>query len=454
MSLNPINFIKELDFYSRRSGSKKPIFLLASLLALIIANILFVSGPVIFIDSILFLIIFLYLLSDYKTVSKISFENKARNLELESVIQNVKDGIIVYDTNFRVLDLNKSAEGIFGISKEEVVGTEVRPDMVKSPHLRVFIQTVFPSLATSINTISDSGWPKVVDITFEDPHLELRTVLNQIPDESGQIIGFLKIVSNNTRESTILESKSEFLTVSAHQLRTPITAMSWTFESLKSYLPDDGLLKNKEEVSKLVSEGWGLSKRSLKIIDDLLNAAKIEEGKFGFNFEETNIVDMLKKIKQAAEVIAEEYNVRISISSSSEKYDVFTDTEKLSMAVTNIIDNAIKYNVKGGTIDILVEPESSDARYVRVSISDTGIGIPKENLPKMFQKFYRSENAERAEPNGSGLGMYITKNIIEAHGGKISVESQVGRGTTFWFTLPTDRSLWPKNGNSTTIGNI
>ncbi len=434
MNLNPINFFKDLNFYAKQEGNKKPLLLLGLFLVVAIANIAFVPGIITVAELLVFLFIFLVLLSSYRDSSRASFQSKAKNLELESVIENIKDGVVVYDTNFRVLDINKAAEEIFNLSKEEVLGVQIQPGMTASPRLRTFTETIFPSLASFINTVSDTGWPKVVDLTFEDPHLEIRTSLNQIADQNGTVVAFLKIVSNNTRENTILESKSEFLTVSAHQLRTPLTAINWTFESLKSSISKEGE-KIDPAIINLVDEGWGLAKRSLKIIEDLLSAAKIEEGKFGFNFAETNFMELLKNIKQSAEVVAKEYGITVNLSGNG-TYVVRADPERLGMAVTNILDNAIKYNAKGGSVDILVEPEPTDRTLVRCSISDTGIGIPKENLPKIFQKFYRSENAQRVEPNGSGLGMYITKNIIESHGGTIHVESQIGRGTTFWFTLP------------------
>lgn len=411
---------------------KKILSIVFIFLVLVILAVLFAPVGLAVADTVLLLGAAAFVAVTQNKAEGESFKNKAKASELHSLIENTKDGVVMYDTNFTILDINQSAEKIFNVSREEILGKQLQPGMAESPRLRVLVQTIFPSLASSINTVTDVGWPKVVDLTFEDPRLEVRTILNQIVDETGEVIGFVKIVSNNTRENTILQSKSEFLTVSAHQLRTPLTAINWTFESLRSDLEGD-LTKKKEDIANLVNEGWGLSKRSLKIIDDLLNASKIEEGKFGFNFERVNLVDLMKSLQAAADVVAKEYGITINLSSASPDYAVKADGEKLGMAVTNILDNAIKYNVKNGAVNVAIEPSGKN---VKVSISDTGIGIPKENLGKIFQKFYRSENAQAAEPNGSGLGMYIAKNIIEAHGGKISVESIIGRGTTFWFTLP------------------
>ncbi|MBI3088996.1 MAG: ATP-binding protein, partial [Candidatus Colwellbacteria bacterium] len=118
------------------------------------------------------------------------------------------------------------------------------------------------------------------------------------------------------------------------------------------------------------------------------------------------------------------------------------DAGRLGLAISNLLDNAIKYNVKNGTVTVKIE-RLTDKPYLQVSIKDNGIGIPPEEAPKLFTKFFRSENAARIETEGSGLGLYITKNIIERHGGAIWAESILGRGTTFYFTLPLDPKLIP-----------
>jgi two-component system phosphate regulon sensor histidine kinase PhoR len=121
---------------------------------------------------------------------------------------------------------------------------------------------------------------------------------------------------------------------------------------------------------------------------------------------------------------------------------IHADTQKLGMALSNLLDNAIKYNIKNGQVIVKVEPYPNKP-YIQIVIKDTGIGIPPEGIKKLFTRFYRGENVVKEQTDGSGLGLFITKNIILRHGGNISVESTLGRGTSFYIVLPTDPSLIP-----------
>jgi len=432
--MNLIKFLKELKFYTSQQENKKLFYLICSLFIVSeIIGLIFAPAIVKILIACILFFIFLAIVLFYKNIAEKSFNNFVKYTELKAVIENIEDGIIIYDTNFKIIDFNPAAQKIFGLNPEEIINKTITPDMVQNPHLKILTQILFPSLAPSINTITDSGWPKIVEINFEEPHLKLKTFLNQvINQENNQVVAFIKIIQDETRESDILQSKSEFLTVSAHQLRTPLTALSWTLESLKKSLEN----KDISESTKLAGEAWNLIQRSLKIIEDLLNAAKIEEGRFGFNFQEINFGKLLEDILKDLSPILNEYKISLESKIQTNELKISADEEKLKMAINNILENAIKYNVPNGSISVLVEDDENNPHNIKVSISDTGIGIPKESIPKMFGKFYRAENAQRAEPNGNGLGLYITKNIIEKHGGKIYVESQLKRGTTFYFTLP------------------
>ncbi|KKU91561.1 MAG: Phosphate regulon sensor protein PhoR (SphS) [Candidatus Jorgensenbacteria bacterium GW2011_GWA1_48_11] len=345
--------------------------------------------------------------------------------ELTSLVQNLKDGVLIYDPAFKIISLNNAAENIFGLQAKDVLGLTIYPGLLKNPRLKVITQVVFPSLAPAVSSISEGGWPQVVDLNLENPDLRLRTVLNKIENEKKQTVGFLKIIQDRTREEGILESKGEFITTAAHQLRTPLTALHWTLESLAK--------KEKEpDLKELSTEGLKVAERALKIINDLLDAAKIEEGRFGYRFKETNLNEFLEELIAQAKALTAEYGVKIYFA-AAQTYLVQADAEKLGIAVSNLIDNAIKYNVKNGSVTITLDP-APDA--VRLEIKDTGVGIPEEETKKMFGKFYRGTNVVQIEPNGSGLGLYIAKNIIENHGGKINLSSVLGRGTTFSIILP------------------
>lgn len=360
-----------------------------------------------------------------------------KDFEMETIMENIRDGVIIYDTNFTILSMNEAALKITGISTEETLGKTIEPGLINNPRLRTLTQIIFPSLAPSMATISANGWPQIIDITLEEPRTELRTVLNRVINDKNEVVAFMKLVTDMTREKGVLDSKSEFISVAAHQLRTPLTAINWSFESLNKIL--GGEKPDMAEAANLAKEGWQLTERSLKIVNDLLNAARIEEGRFGFNFEETDLAEFVGIITKQSELAAKEYGIKIVFSPGNQVFRVRIDKELMGIAFANLLDNAMKYNVKNGEVVVSLESDPV-SYYAKLVIKDTGVGIPEEEIKKLFQKFYRGTNVIQMEPNGSGLGLYITKNIIEGQGGKISVISQPGRGTSFSVILPTIKS--------------
>ncbi len=414
-----------------RTNLKSPVLLAwwvlaAIIIATIVAAAFFLPLILVVVAAIVFGGVLIFVTYGLVRLAYVSARLRFDQKELVSLIQNSKDGILVYDPSFKILEINQAAEQILALRGTDVVGRIINPATTKIPELKIITQVVFPSLAPAVSQISEGGWPQIVDLNLENPDLKLRTVLSRLEGENGKILGFLKIIRDETREAQMIASKNEFITTAAHQLRTPLTAIRWTFETLSQQ-------KSSPETQNLNNDGLKLAERSLDIINNLLDAAKIEEGKFGYRFEEINLNDSIAQIIDQAKTLAEAYGIKLYFS-ADKNYTVKADQEKLGMALVNLIDNAVKYNTKNGSVAITLN--SLDQNSVKISIKDTGVGIPSEEIKKLFNKFYRGSNVVQLEPNGSGLGLYIAKNIIENHGGKISVESIVGRGTAFSIILP------------------
>lgn len=337
--------------------------------------------------------------------------------------------MVLYDTNFTVLSLNRAAETLFGVTKEEIRGVHIDPSWVEKSHYRMFTQTLFPSLAPASAERSEIGvWPQVVSLTFENPHRELTTYTTRIADAVGGSSAFVKIIRDETRTKEVLSTRNEFVGIAAHQLRTPLTALRWSLESI------DGATGKKEDVTPLIKDSLALVDRCLKIVNDFLDAAKIEEGKFGFEYQNMDVVTFLDALVATIAPIAKQYGVGLYFDHKEfGALAIPMDPSRLGTAFLNLLDNAVRYNVKGGKVTLALVKELD---RVKISISDTGIGIPKGEERKLFQKLERGSNAIQIEPNGSGLGLYIAKNIVEGHGGTITVVSEANRGTTFTVALP------------------
>lgn len=369
-------------------------------------------------------------------LAKANIEIKLKQNEFLSIVSTFQGAIIIYDPNFKITVFNKIAEGIFGLRADEIVGKIFSPESIKEPRLKLFIQTMFPSLAPAIIKRSDPGaYPQIVDVSFGDHRLELRVATNKILDFYGNLLGFVKIITDRTREVGLLRSKGEFIAVAAHQLRTPLIGIHWMFENLEKENLSDG-------AKSIVQSGLEQSAFVLKIVNDLLDVSQIEEGRFGFNFSRVNIVFLIEEIIGAVKNFAEELGIKIYFQKPAEPIELSIDAQKLGMALYNVIDNAIRYNVKNGEVRIEIE-RLQDKPYVQISVKDTGIGIPSLDLNKLATKFFRAENATKYIPNGFGLGLYIVKNILKRHGGDIRIESEINRGSIFHIILPTDASLIP-----------
>lgn len=370
-------------------------------------------------------------------LAKLNLEIKIERNELKSIIANLRDGVIVYDPDFKILIFNEAAEQIFNLKSRDVVGQRFTPERAREDQFKLLVQVIFPSLAPSISRQSEAGvYPQVADISFEQPKLDFRTTTDKITDSQGRLLGFVKLVRDRTREIALLRSKTEFITVAAHQLRTPLSGVNWALENLMS----EPLNESQKEI---VVGALAAMNKILKTVDDLLDVSKIEEGKFGYQFENVNIVDFIEKIVAETGNLAKQFGVNLYFEKPAEQsIAVSVDPAKLSMVFFNLLDNAIRYNVENGEVAVKIE-RLQDRPYIKISVKDTGVGISPELTPKLFTKFVRGENVMKFATEGSGLGLYIVRNIIKRHGGEIWAETELNRGTTFHFTLPTDSKLIP-----------
>lgn len=263
-------------------------------------------------------------------------------------------------------------------------------------------------------------------------NISLHELLQEM-DGVGKILvrRDLELTRANARLEELDQIKSEFVSIAAHQLRTPLTGIRWSYQTI---LDEENGGLNPEQ-RRLLESGLSTTLRMVDLVNDLLSVARIEEGKFGIRLKKQPLTPMLERLVVSFAERARKKGVNFSfeIARDPSLSDIAFDEEKLGIVFDNLLDNAIKYTEPGGRVALRALREGD---HVTVEITDTGIGISPGQLHRVFTKFFRADNALRLHTSGTGLGLYVVKNIVEKHDGTIEVKSNEGKGSIFRITLP------------------
>jgi signal transduction histidine kinase len=239
--------------------------------------------------------------------------------------------------------------------------------------------------------------------------------------------GTVRVVGQMAR---VNKMKSDFVSVASHQLRTPLSAIRWEIELLLSK-NKRGLNERQKKSLETISD---LSHRMAKLVNDLLDVTRIDQKRLVLRKEMINVVSIIEKTVEEISPIAKVRNINIVFNANEKRIPkVLGDPDRVKLVVDNLISNAVKYVVKRGKIEIKAVRKDN---FVVVSIRDNGVGIPEEQQNQVFEKFFRSDNIVKYQTEGTGLGLYIAKNIIEQNGGKIWFQSIENVGSIFNFSLP------------------
>jgi len=334
-----------------------------------------------------------------------------------AIIENLTDGIILLNKKKQIEIINSPATELFNIGKKEAIGKCFVDllDIENIPEIK--------KILIDKDRIRNIYREEVA--TLDGLHLEITSVL--LKDEIEEK-GFLIIIHDVTKEKLIEKMKTEFVSVAAHQLRTPLSAIKWTIRMIL----DGDVGEINEEQRELLEQTYISNERMIRLINDLLDVSRIEEGRLLYDQEDTRIEDVLDSVIEASQEMLRNKNMVLEVN-KKETPKVKIDKEKMGVVIQNLLENAIKYTEQGGKIKITLD---NDEKNVIFKIEDSGVGIPKSQQDRIFTKFFRAENVTRMETNGTGLGLYTTKNIVQAHKGQIWFESEENKGTTFYFTIP------------------
>lgn len=430
---------EEINFYSKQKDMQMFWIFAVIAVGLTVIQMFIFPRSLVTLNAFVFLVMATIIFISSFRLAKANFAVQTEKQHFQSIIVSLQDGVIFYDPNFQIQVFNQAAERIFSVSGQEIKGKEFTPAYAQQREWRRLAQVMFPSLAPVAVIRSEAGvFPQTTDISFEDPVLEVRVTTVKILDGMGKLLGFMKIVRDRTREIESARTKSEFVTVAAHQLRTPLNAIAWTFETLA----DEKVMP--ESMRQFIVNGREATAKALKTVNDLLDVTRIEEGQFGYQMQEVEFISFLENILAQKMTVAKQYGINIYYDrpQGEESINLKIDAKRLAIAVDNFLDNAIKYNVKNGEVIVKMERKKGEP-FIQVSITDTGVGVPAEEVRNLFTKFFRGSNVLKFQTEGTGLGLYIAKNVIRQHGGQVWAESTLNRGSTFYFTLPTDPKLVP-----------
>jgi len=337
-----------------------------------------------------------------------------------TIIQSLADGLIVLDPYGTIAMVNPEAEKMIGLPKEKIERKKLN-----NLEENLFFQKL-------INLILKNGSIKQVFRENLNPKENTVIEVTTIPliGEDSELGGYVIIFHDVSREKIVEKLKTEFVTLAAHQLRTPLSKTKWTLEMLLG--GDMG--KITKEQREFIKKTYGANERMINLINDLLDVSRIEEGKYLYESKPANIEDIIELIIESFQEEIKKKKLIFEFKKPKEKLaPIIIDAEKMQLAIQNILENAIRYNKTGGKVTVILE---SNGKEIKFSVQDTGMGIPKSQATRVFTKFFRAPNVIKMETEGTGLGLFIAKNIIEVHKGRIWFESEEGKGSTFYFTLP------------------
>ncbi len=247
------------------------------------------------------------------------------------------------------------------------------------------------------------------------------------------------VVSSFERLAQANRMKTEFISIASHQLRTPLSSLKWSLNLLaSSHL---GEMNEKQlDYLNIIKES---NERMIRLVNDLLEVSRIEQGRIILNPQPFSLEDLAQSVINELKSLADASNVKIFFHKEEGLPKVYADPQKIGFVVQNLLDNAIKYTKSRGTVEVTLERAGNNLVF---AVKDEGVGIPKDQQPQVFKKFFRSDNVLKHQTEGSGLGLFIAKALVEVSDGEIDFSSVEGRGSRFWVSLPFMRAPAAKVG--------
>lgn len=346
---------------------------------------------------------------------------------IETILASIGDAVFATDVKGKLIIVNDALEKLLGYTKEQVIGEDYREFLMpKNDKTGVSVDIVNSVIGTQNKVELLENYSLEIK---DGPPIQVSYTSSPIIDKNGKIFGVIVVVHDMTEERALEKAKDNFLSIAAHQLRTPLGSVRWNLEMLLG--GDIEKLGNPTmEVLKQIEES---NKRMIDLTNNLLDVSRIDQGRTPNMPENIEIIRVIKDSIKEVEPLSSKNNIFCTVDSAKPEIIAFVDPKKFREVIQNLVSNGVKYNKVGGKLSVGV---SLDNDYIKIEIKDTGIGIPEEDQKRITEKFFRAKNAILSETEGTGLGLYVVAAYVESWGGKLTFESKAEVGTTFWITIP------------------
>lgn len=339
--------------------------------------------------------------------------------KVEAILTNMTDGIIAVNAEGVVIHANPAAYKIFNIREEDLYNRNF-DDAAEKLDLGITFNDILNDSDNNYNILSINN-------------LIIKISVVQIINEQNKAEGAMLVLQDVTEQEKLDKMRKEFVANVSHELRTPLTTIRSYTETLL-----DGALDNKEYTLNFLKVINSESERMTRLVKDLLQLSKLDYDKMEWNMKSLSILNILRDCVVKMEMAAKQKNQSLSFEAIGELCEINGDKDRIEQVIINIISNAIKYTPENGSIKVTAKRLKDS---VEIRIADSGIGIPKDDLPRLFERFYRVDKARSRSMGGTGLGLSIAKNIVEAHKGSIRIESEYGKGSEVIINFPCEESL-------------
>jgi len=340
---------------------------------------------------------------------------ESERAKLSDVLAEISDGLLIVDAAGKVQLINRAAQEMFNVNEVAAIDSS----LIEVLRLHQAVELWQSAQETRL----------MQSAILEIPNRQLTLQVIAIPRSQSQNSGVLLLIQNLTRLRRLETVRRDFISNLSHELRTPLASLKALTETLQ-----EGALEDPPAARRFLGQMETEVDALSQMVSELLELARIESGRVPLQLQAVKPGSLLESAVERLRLQAERAGLQVALA-APDLPAVNADPSRLEQVLVNLLHNAIKFTPSGGQVSVRAEPYAPDpARFILFAVQDTGIGIPASDLTRIFERFYKTDRARTS--GGTGLGLAIARHLVEAHGGKLWVESEEGRGSTFYFTVP------------------